>query len=320
VRWAQPDSTLLDRFNGRPAVFVTVLQKDEADAFTRCCGASKEPFRPTHVSRRPSSNPGTSPASSAAYYSDLAIALGMVVLAAPLLGVIGFSLFPAAERPQFVVRIEGAQGTTKARTDAVLRKVEAVLAKKEPIDGYASNLGSGNSQIFFNYPQRLPGPGPAELFVKLQQWQNGRSEQYLKDLEAKFQTIPGARIGVVSFSCGAVSSPPVHVKISEPHVQVLRRLSGVRKRSSQPLRTLPQAKIRPGTYGPTGGWCSIRARPALWAWRPAKSGASHTPLFAGKYVHRFHGADGDDYPVRLRLGMQDIDGTSRNVAASLERI
>src|SRR3546814_6639635 len=61
----------------------------------------------------------------------LALALlgGLCLFIAPLIAAIGTSLFPPADTPQFLVRIELPQGASLPATDAVLRQVERRLAR-----------------------------------------------------------------------------------------------------------------------------------------------------------------------------------------------
>src|SRR5690606_36243412 len=92
----------------------------------------------------------------------LAVIGAICATTVPLMGAIGSSLFPPAETPQFLVRVETPQGTSMARTDEVLRFVEARLAREPDVVWTAANLGRGNPQIFYNQMQRQPQPGYAE--------------------------------------------------------------------------------------------------------------------------------------------------------------
>jgi multidrug efflux pump subunit AcrB len=58
---------------------------------------------------------------------SLAIMLAICATTVPMLKIVGSSLFPAAETPQFLVRVETPDGSPLARTDRALRFVEARL-------------------------------------------------------------------------------------------------------------------------------------------------------------------------------------------------
>lgn len=86
-------------------------------------------------------------ASLARPWLALALMLALCATTVPLVKVIGSSLFPPAETPQFLIRIETPDGASLARTDQALRFVDARLAKEPEILWRASNLGRGNPQI-----------------------------------------------------------------------------------------------------------------------------------------------------------------------------
>ena len=83
-----------------------------------------------------------------------------------LVKVIGSSLFPPAETPQFLIRIETPDGASLARTDQALRFVDSRLAKEPEILWRASNLGRGNPQIFYNKSQRESSSETVMLSLK----------------------------------------------------------------------------------------------------------------------------------------------------------
>ena len=65
-------------------------------------------------------------------------------------GLIGFSLFPKADTPHFLVTVETPDGSSLAETDRALRFVEAKLRELPDLKSYFSNLGHGNPKIYYN--------------------------------------------------------------------------------------------------------------------------------------------------------------------------
>ena len=112
----------------------------------------------------------------------LALMLALCVTTVPLLKVIGSSLFPPAETPQFLIRIETPDGSSLARTDRVLKFVENRLKAEPDVVWRAGNLGRGNPQIFYNQTQRESATTYAEVFVSLRKWEPGKSEVVLDRL------------------------------------------------------------------------------------------------------------------------------------------
>lgn len=233
----------------------------------------------------------------------------------PLLGAIGSSLFPPAETPQFLVRIETPQGSSMARTDEALRFVEGRLIREPEVVWSAANLGRGNPQIFYNQNQRQPQPNYAEVFVSLKAWEPGRSERVLDGLRADFAGYPGARISVETFENGPPVEAPIAVRISGENMQALKALAAEAERV---------LKATPGTrdvnnplsvdrtdldLGLDEGKAAVLGVPAGAARRLARLALS------GEETARFRDPDGDDYPVRVRMPM-----AGRNELSALSTI
>ena len=70
----------------------------------------------------------------------LAVAVGVFVGSLGLFPLVGVSLFPKAEKPQFLINIDTPEGTSLARTDAVTHDVETLLATR-PASVSISSVG-----------------------------------------------------------------------------------------------------------------------------------------------------------------------------------
>ncbi|MEI7662487.1 MAG: efflux RND transporter permease subunit, partial [Bacteroidota bacterium] len=117
-----------------------------------------------------------------------------------LFGVTGFSLFPASEKPQFLVRIETPLQSGLACTDSVTREIERQLAKVPQVKYFASNVGKGNPQVYYNVIQANPRSDFAEIFVQLDD--NTPAKQKLDIIESlrkRWTPYPGARVEVKNF-------------------------------------------------------------------------------------------------------------------------
>jgi multidrug efflux pump subunit AcrB len=82
--------------------------------------------------------------------------------------IIGFSLFPASEKPQFLVNIITPIQTKISETDAIARKVEASLKETPEIDFFSTNVGKGNPRIYYNVIPENERTDFAQIFVQLE--------------------------------------------------------------------------------------------------------------------------------------------------------
>jgi multidrug efflux pump subunit AcrB len=150
---------------------------------------------------------------------------GTLLLSVALVPLIGSSLFPKADTPQFLVQIEAPNGTSLAETDRALRFVEDRLAAMPEVKGWFANLGHGNPLIYYNQLMRNESPNYAEVFAILKEYDTRRTPQRLDELRAQLDRYPAARISVKEFVNGPPITAPVAVRVVGPDLQVLERLS-----------------------------------------------------------------------------------------------
>ncbi len=149
---------------------------------------------------------------------------GSLLLSAGLVPIIGSSLFPKADTPQFLVDVEAPNGTSLAGTDAALRFVEEKLRRMPSVKSWFANLGHGNPQIYYNHVVRKDSPSYAEAFVQLKDYDTRETPRQLDELRAKLDGYPGARIHVKEFVNGTPISAPVSVRVLGSDLDVLEKL------------------------------------------------------------------------------------------------
>lgn len=258
---------------------------------------------------------------------SLAIMLAICATTVPMLKIVGSSLFPAAETPQFLVRVETPDGSPLARTDRALRFVEARLKQEPDITWQASNLGRGNPQIFYNVTQRESATTYAEVFASLRRWEPGESEHVLDRLREDFARFPGARISVVTFENGPPIDAPVAVRLTGQNLEVLKALAA---RTEQVLKATPGTRDvnNPVRLDRTDLDLGVDEGKAAALGVPAGAPRRAARLaLSGEETGRFRDPDGDDYAVKVRLPLNTLAGGttgslegSRNALADLSKI
>lgn len=146
----------------------------------------------------------------------LAGLLSACLLTLPLMGAIGASLFPPAETPQFLVRVELPSGASQQKTDKVVHWVEQQLARRPEVRWTSANVGRGNPQLYYNVAQHETDPAFGEVAVGLHRWEPGKSDALLADLRRRFDQYPGARISIVTFVNGPDIEAPIVLRIEGP--------------------------------------------------------------------------------------------------------
>lgn len=150
---------------------------------------------------------------------------GSLLLSFLLVPVLGSSLFPKADTPQFLVQVDTPTGTSLAETDRALRFVEAELDKVPGVQSVFTNLGRGNPQIYYNHIQRNESAGYGEIFVTLASYDTRKTPELLDGLRTRLDQYPGARISVKEFINGPPVSAPIAIRVVGPDLQVLDQLA-----------------------------------------------------------------------------------------------
>ncbi len=133
--------------------------------------------------------------------------------------VIGSSLFPKADTPQFLIQVESPNGTSLAETDRALTFVEGELKRMPEVKSWFANLGHGNPQIYYNHIQRNDAANYAEVFVQLHEYDTDETPEKLQALRERLSGYPGAHIYVHEFANGPPISAPISVRVDRQRPQ-----------------------------------------------------------------------------------------------------
>jgi multidrug efflux pump subunit AcrB len=143
-----------------------------------------------------------------------------------IIPIIGFSLFPASEKPQFLVRITPPAQVNIKNTDTISRYVEKELKKISDVQYYASNVGMGNPQIYYNEIRSFKKANFAEIFVQLDPTTSVERKLYLIDsLRNEWTPFHGAKVQINNFEQGPPVLAPVEVRLLGDNLDSLRSLS-----------------------------------------------------------------------------------------------
>jgi multidrug efflux pump subunit AcrB len=157
--------------------------------------------------------------------TTLLVALAIFIGAIALVPVAGFSVFPASEKPMFLVNIETPLGTSMAATDKVARYVELEINKVPDLKNYATNIGRGNPRIYYNVVPQNDISNYAQLFVQLKETSPAEKQKLIDRLREKFREYPNAKIEVKDFEQGPPVEAPIAIRLFSENLDTLRSLS-----------------------------------------------------------------------------------------------
>jgi multidrug efflux pump subunit AcrB len=155
----------------------------------------------------------------------LVLAAAFVVAAAALVPVVGFSLFPKAETPQFYVNVTAPEGASIDATLAAARHADSVIRERPQVEAVFTSVGHDNPQIYYNVTPRRDNPAVGQLFVVLDQYDQKRTPALLDSLRAELAAYPAARIEVREFENGPPIDAPIALRVQGPDLDTLRALA-----------------------------------------------------------------------------------------------
>ncbi len=165
----------------------------------------------------------------------IAISAVIVAGALALVPVVGFSLFPKAETPQFHVDITAPQGASIAVTDSAARFAERVVGRRKEVRGINTSVGHDNPMVYYNVNPRTDDPRVGQLFVLLEGYDQRTTPRMLDTVRAELARYPGAEIALREFENG-MAGDPIAMRVEGPSLDSLR---AVAERIAQVLDSTP---------------------------------------------------------------------------------
>jgi len=154
------------------------------------------------------------------------IALAIFLGSLALIPIVGFSLFPASEKPQFMIHVKSALQSNIQHTDSITRAIENELKQIPDVKYFTSNVGKGNPRVYYNMQQAREDVSYADIFVQLHDDVKSKDKVALiEKLRAKWTPYLGAKVEVRDFEQGVPIISPVEVRVFGENLDTLQALS-----------------------------------------------------------------------------------------------
>ena len=245
----------------------------------------------------------------------LAISAAFVAASFALVPVVGFSLFPKAETPQFRVDITAPEGASIAATDSAARFAERVLQRTPGVKAIYTSVGHDNPRIYYNVASRTDDARIGQLFVLLDRYEPSKTPRLLDSLRADFAAYPGAEIALREFENGPPVDAPIAMRIEGASLDSLGVIAAQVERL---LKSTPgtQYVTNPVRLARTDLRVAIdRSKAGLLGIQTLEIDRTVRLGLAGLEAGTLRGSDGESRPVVVRLAR-----TGRVAPADLERV
>jgi multidrug efflux pump subunit AcrB len=232
-----------------------------------------------------------------------------------LINLIGFSLFPKAGLPQFLITIETPRGSNLSETDKTVKHVESILEGKPGIKYYMSNTGKGNPMIFYNSFQKSEQTTLGEILCELKSGSQSDIETFIGELRDTLNNFTDAKVYVYEFENGMPVDAAIALRLvgknldsiklySDKIENIISNNEGTTYIKNPLNQSLTDIRIvinneKAGMFGV----------PAIEIDRTIRLG------LAGIIAGKFRDADGREYSINVRLPREDV-----NTLASLDKI
>jgi multidrug efflux pump subunit AcrB len=237
--------------------------------------------------------------------TTISIAGALFVAVLGLVPLIGFSLFPEADVPQFRITVETPEGSTVEQTDKAVRYVEERLLARPEIKYVFSNAGRGNQRVYYNVFGRETKANNGELYVEAKKFNPRTTPKFYDELRREFADYPDAKIIVKPFEAGPPIAAPIAVRIIGPELDVLSELS---------IRTENLIKSVNGTRDVSNPLRLSRTdldlnidttKASLFGVPTINVDRTVRLAIAGESIGNFREANGDEFPIVLRAPLVD---------------
>lgn len=158
--------------------------------------------------------------------ATLVLAGSIFFISLGLFPIIGFSLFPSSEKPQFLVNITTPLQSNLSNTDTLVQQVEKEVAKIPELGNFTTNVGKGNPRIYYNEIPENERSDYGQLFVQLKPETSApRKLEIIQTLQASFAKMVGAKVEVKNFEQGPPVTAPIEIRLVGENLDTLRSLA-----------------------------------------------------------------------------------------------
>ncbi len=238
-------------------------------------------------------------------YPKTAVAIAGVLFVGVLglVPVVGVSLFPQADVPQFLVSVEMPEGSAIGETDRAVRHVEQKLLAHPEVAHVFSNAGRGNPRNYYNEFRTESRPNVGDLFVELKRYDPRTTPALYDQLRQELADYPQASLVVKPFENGPVVAAPIAIRILGPRLDTLGELAGEVERV---IKSVPGTRnvSNPLRLARTDLDLNIdTTKASLYGVPTIAIDRTVRLAVAGETIGQFREADGDESPITLRAPM-----------------
>jgi len=218
---------------------------------------------------------------------------------------VGISLFPKAEKPQFLLNIELPESSSFYTTQALTARIDERVRAYPQVKAVAANIGRENPSVYYNEFPGGESANKAQLFIILNELKRPVLQQLVKDLRRDFAAIPGARVTVKEFQQGPPVEAPIAIRVLGDDIESLQQAAA---EIEQLILDTPGTVNVDNPMGRPKLDLDInirRDKAALLNVSVSSIDDTIRTSLMGSSIGNYRDQNGDDYDIMIRLGSAD---------------
>jgi multidrug efflux pump len=154
----------------------------------------------------------------------LAITAAVFVASVLLFRFVPQQFFPDSSRPELMVDMELAEGSSLKATAAQAAKMERILATRKDLSNYVAYVGTGSPRFYLPLDQQLPAANFAQFVLMPTSVEEREAiRQWL--LDDVFPRFPDVQLRVTRLENGPPVGYPVQFRVSGEHIEQVRAIA-----------------------------------------------------------------------------------------------
>src|SRR6476620_3762288 len=129
--------------------------------------------------------------------------------------------FPDSTRPELMVDMELAEGSSLKATESQAKRLEALLRKREGVDNYVAYVGTGSPRFYLPLDQQLPAANYSQFVVRTHD-SKAREDVRKWLIEEVAPQFPALQLRVTRLENGPPVGYPLQFRVSGEHTDRVR--------------------------------------------------------------------------------------------------
>ena len=150
--------------------------------------------------------------------------VALFVLSITMFRFVPQQFFPDSTRPELMVDMELAEGSSLRATQAQARKLEQLLAGRAGVDNYVAYVGTGSPRFYLPLDQQLPAANFAQFVVRGEDI-HAREELRTWLIEEIASRFPELQLRVTRLENGPPVGYPIQFRVSGEHIDQVRAIA-----------------------------------------------------------------------------------------------